>query len=80
VCVYTKKLIRTRFARKFCSCFVLKWLHGSISRDGHFAIPQFDFYFKVVLPKANKERLIMERDYLGRIVSSKVPESPITYA
>jgi hypothetical protein len=52
----------------------------ALVRDGHFAIPQFDFYFKVALPKVNKERLIMERDYLGRIVSSKVPESPITYA
>ena len=49
-------------------------------RDSLFTIPQFDFYFKVTLPKANKERLIMERDYLGRILSSKVPDLPIPYA
>jgi hypothetical protein len=59
---------------------MLKSTHEFICRDAHFAVPTFDFFFKVTLPKANKERLIMERDYLGRIVSSKVPESPITYA
>ncbi|OGM61510.1 hypothetical protein A2961_04145 [Candidatus Woesebacteria bacterium RIFCSPLOWO2_01_FULL_39_21] len=51
-----------------------------ISRDSLFAVPQFDFYFRVNIPKANKERLIMERDYLGRIVVSKVQEAPNYYA
>jgi len=52
---------------------VLKYTHESFCRDMHFSVPQFEFYFKVVLPKANKERLIMERDILGRIVKSQVP-------
>ena len=46
-------------------------------RDAHFTVSTFDFYFRVVLPKANKERLIIERDCLGRIVASKVPEVEI---
>jgi len=53
---------------------------GNFVQDSLFTVPQFDFYFKVNIPKANKERLIMERDYLGRIVTSKVPELPTTYA
>ncbi len=40
----------------------------------HFSVPQFDFIFKVAISKGNKERLIMERDMMGRILSSKVPE------
>lgn len=40
----------------------------------HFTVPQFEFYFKVAIPNANKERLIMERDMMGRILSSKVPD------
>lgn len=39
--------------------------------DAHFTVPQFDFYFKVAIPKANKERLITARDKFGRILSSK---------
>ena len=50
------------------------------SRDAHFTVPTFDFYFKVVLPRARKEREILERDNLGRIVASKVPDLPISYA
>jgi hypothetical protein len=46
-------------------------------RDALFTVPQFDFYFKITIPKARKEREIIERDYLGRIVASKVSE--ITY-
>lgn len=42
------------------------------SRDMHSSVPQFDFIFKVVIPKANKERLIIERDSMVRIVISKV--------
>jgi hypothetical protein len=49
------------------------------SWDSVFTAPQFDFYFKVVLPKARKEREIIERDHLGRIVASKVPD-PSYYA
>lgn len=67
---------------------MLKYLHEfSFSWDGIFTVSQFDptsplrigglrginFYFKVVLPKARKEREIIERDYLGRIIKSKVP-------
>lgn len=41
--------------------------------DSLFTVPQFNFYFKVALPKLNKERVILERDDLGRIVVSKTP-------
>ena len=51
---------------------MLKFTHEFFrSGDTHFSIPTFDFYFKVVLPKPNKERIILERDVLGRIVHSK---------
>ena len=40
--------------------------------DVHFTVPTFDFYFKVVLPKARKARDIIERDSLGRIVRANV--------
>jgi len=46
-------------------------------RDALFTSPTFDFFFKVALPKKQKEREIIERDYLGRIVASKILE--ITY-
>jgi len=48
--------------------------------DSLFTNPTFDFYFKVVLPKKQKEREIIERDYLGRIVASKVPDTIVPYA
>lgn len=51
-----------------------------ISRDSLFPVPQFDFRFFVTLPKANKERLIIERNELGQIIASKVPELPSYYA
>lgn len=54
---------------------MLKYEHESLCRDMHFSVPQFDFYFKVAIPKENKERLIMERDMMGRILSSKVPDT-----
>ncbi len=41
--------------------------------DAHFTVPQFDFIFKVNIPEPNKERLIIQRDALGRIVKSQVP-------
>jgi len=44
-------------------------------RDSLFTAPTFDFYFKLVLPKKNKAREILQRDYLGRIVKAKVPEA-----
>lgn len=44
------------------------------SGDSLSTIPQFDFYFKVKLPKPNKERIIVERGKFGQIISSKVPE------
>ncbi len=54
---------------------MLKYYHEStFVWDIHFSVPQFEFFFKVAIPKANKERLIMERDSLGRIVFSKVPD------
>jgi len=65
---------------KISLTFEVEYQYESFCRDAHFTVPTFDFFFKVVLPKANKERLIMERDYLGRILSSKVPDSPILYA
>lgn len=51
---------------------VLKYFHEPIGWDAHFAIPTFDFYFKFQLPKPIKERIILERDELGRILTSKV--------
>ena len=53
---------------------VLKSGHESFCGDAHFTVSTFDFYFKIVLPKANKERLIIERNELGQIVRSKVNE------
>jgi hypothetical protein len=41
--------------------------------DAHFTVPQFEFYFKVTIPKANKEKLILQRNELGQIVKSQVP-------
>jgi hypothetical protein len=52
---------------------MIKYTHGSFCWDLHFTVPTFDFYFKMALPKGNKERFIIERDYLGRIVHSMVP-------
>ena len=49
-------------------------------RDAHFVNPTFDFYFKVILPKARREREIIERDFLGRIKASRVPEIPISFS
>jgi len=52
---------------------MLKYIYESaFVRDVYFTAPTFDFYFKVVLPKANKERLIIKRDKLGRILHSSV--------
>ena len=48
--------------------------YKSISRDTRFVIPTFEFNFRVKLPKANKERLILQRNKLGQIVKSKVPD------
>lgn len=48
-------------------------------RDTLSTVPQFEFYFRVVLPKARKDRQIVERDQLGRILASKVPDSPVCY-
>ncbi len=51
------------------------------SCDAHFTVPtynfqnhlmNFDFDFKVNIPKPNKERSITERDSLGRILRSRV--------
>ena len=47
--------------------------YGTKNWDAYFAVPTFDFYFKVALPKANKERIIAERDcFLGRILYSRL--------
>ncbi|MFC1727567.1 hypothetical protein ACFL0Y_03520, partial [Patescibacteria group bacterium] len=45
--------------------------------DSLFAVPTFDFFFKVAIPKSRKGREIIKRDYLGRIVAAKVPELPL---
>lgn len=37
-------------------------------RDAYFIVPTFNFYFKVNIPEPNKEREILERDSLGRIL------------
>jgi hypothetical protein len=50
---------------------VLKYTYGFKNWNTHFTVPTFDFFFKVHIPKANKERLIVERDNYGRIVTSK---------
>ena len=47
--------------------------------DSDFSVPTFDFRFLASIPKANKERLILERNQLGQIVRSKVPEIPTKY-
>jgi len=49
-------------------------------RDSLFISPTFEFFFKVALPKKQKAREIIERDYLGRIVATKVPDLPKYYA
>jgi len=51
--------------------------------DSLFTIPQFDFFFKLALPKTRKGRIILERNEKGRILSSQVPnitknENPIS--
>jgi len=40
------------------------------SWDTRFTVPTIDFYFKLSFPKPNKERIITERDELGRIIHS----------
>lgn len=60
---------------------MIKLIHDFFfMRDTHFTLPtynsersrmNFEFFFKFPIPKANKERIITERDGLGRIVSSK---------
>lgn len=54
---------------------MLKFTNGSFCWDLHFTVPTFDFYFKVMIPQARKERVITERDGMGRIVVSKVPDT-----
>lgn len=52
---------------------MLKYLHVILKNwDVHFTVLTFDFYFKVVLSKLNKEREIIERDKLGRIILCKI--------
>ena len=59
---------------------MLRYNYESFCRDLLFTNPTFDFYFKVVLPKARKAREIIQRDQLGRIVASKVPELEMPHA
>lgn len=40
--------------------------------DAHFTVPTLDFIFKVNIPEPNKDRRIIERDKLGRILHSRV--------
>lgn len=61
---------------------MLKYLHVFYKMwDAHFAVPtynfknhltNFDFIFKVNIPKPDKERLITKRDGRGRIVCSSL--------
>ena len=46
-------------------------------RDTNFTIPTFYFYFKVNIPKPNKERIITQRDRLGRIVAGSLYKTNI---
>lgn len=48
--------------------------YGVKNWDTYFTVPTFDFKFLIAIPRANKERLIIERNQLGQIVHSKVPE------
>ena len=48
--------------------------NGNFMRDSLFAIPTFDFYFKIILPRPSTERIIVERVNLGRIVHSSAPK------
>jgi len=59
---------------------MIKYFYESFNWDSLFTVPQFDFYFKLELPKSRKEREIIERDYLGRIIRAKVPEVTTSYA
>lgn len=52
---------------------VIEYAYESFCRDTYLTVPTFDFYFKVMLPKANKERIILKRDGFGRIISTAVP-------
>ncbi len=59
---------------------MLKYLYvKSFCRDSLFLTPTFDFHFKVAIPKKRKEREILQRDALGRILVAKVPEHPYYY-
>ncbi len=58
---------------------MLKFGYGTECGNVIFTNQTFDFHFKLEAPKARKEREIIERDYLGGIVSSKVPELLILY-
>lgn len=59
---------------------MLEYFYVSLkSRDAYFTVPTFDFRFLVTLPKANKDRLILERNQLGQIVRAEVPELPYKY-
>jgi len=49
-------------------------IYVTFNWDSLFTDPTFDFYFKVVLPRARKAREIVERDGLGRIICSVVVE------
>jgi hypothetical protein len=51
---------------------MLKYTHESFCGDTHFTVPTFDFFFKFNTPKPNKERFIVERGDLGRIVKSTI--------
>jgi len=56
-----------------------KYFHGPFCRDTYFIVPTFDFCFKVILSKANKGKLIVERDTHGRIIKSEVPKNEFVY-
>lgn len=43
-------------------------------REMQYTIPTIEYRFRFDPPKPNKERLIVQRDALGRIIHSKPPE------
>lgn len=57
--------------------FDLNMGYESTSREVHHTVPYLEFEFEFVPPKPRYERLILQRDQLGRIVHSKAPDIQI---
>lgn len=42
---------------------IIEFRYVTFCGDTHFTVPQFDFYFKFLIPRPNKERIIIEGDW-----------------